>query len=133
MLSNKQIEEILAKKPEKRYNYFIKTVCAEEEVWGLIDEDGWLLLEVEGEDNDAIAVFPNREFAQMFRENDEEYADFAVEAMDLYEFVDWLEDFEVDNIKVAVFPTINMQSAVMPPDRIRDDIQAEFDKEEGEG
>jgi Asp-tRNA(Asn)/Glu-tRNA(Gln) amidotransferase C subunit len=132
MLSNKQIEEILAKKPEKRYNYFIKTVCAEEEVWGLIDDEGWLLLEVEGEENDAIAVFPNQEFAQMFREHDEEYADFAVEAMDLYEFVDWLEDFEVDNIKVAVFPTTNMQSAVMSPERIRDDIQVEFDKEEGE-
>jgi len=44
-LTDKQIEETLARRPESRYKYFIRTVMAEEEVWGLIDDEGWLMLE----------------------------------------------------------------------------------------
>ncbi len=68
-LSQKQIEEILAKKPEKRYNYFIKSVCEEEEVWGLADDEGWLLLEDDEDDSEVLAVFPYPEFAEIFRAN----------------------------------------------------------------
>ena len=41
-LTEKQVEEILSKRPESRYKYFIRTVVQEEEVWGLMDEEGWL-------------------------------------------------------------------------------------------
>jgi hypothetical protein len=129
MLTQKQIEEILAKKPENRYKYFIKTVAAEEEVWGLADEEGWLLLEVEGEKNDALAVFPNVEFAEVFREKGD-FEEFQVEALDLYEFMEWLDDFEIEKMKVAVFPTPDFQSAVMTPGRLKDDFQEQFDKEQ---
>jgi Protein of unknown function (DUF2750) len=47
-LTKKEIEEILARKPESRYKYFIRVVAAEEEVWGLADDEGWLMLEIEG-------------------------------------------------------------------------------------
>ncbi|MCB0527970.1 MAG: DUF2750 domain-containing protein, partial [Saprospiraceae bacterium] len=67
-MTQKQLEEILAKKPESRYKYFIKTVVAEEEIWGLADEEGWLLLEDGDDDTDVLAVFPDPEFAAVFRE-----------------------------------------------------------------
>ena len=128
-LTRKQIDEILAKKPENRYKYFIKTVVAEEEVWGLADEEGWLLLEVDEDDTDVLAVFPHPEFAEIFREKGE-FDEFQVEALDLSEFLEWLDDFEKEKMKVAVFPTPDFQSAVMPADRLRADFQAEFDKEQ---
>lgn len=127
-LSQKQIEEILAKKPEKRYNYFIKTVCAEEEVWGLADDEGWLLLEDDEDDTEVLAVFPSPEFAEIFRTKGE-FEEFKVASLDLYEFVDWLDDFEKEKMKVAVFPTPDFQSAVMTPQQLKDDFQTEFDKE----
>lgn len=130
-LSAKLTEEILAKKPEKRYNYFIKTVCAEEEVWGLSDDEGWLLLEDDEDDTEVMAVFPNAEFAEVFRVQCG-YDEFKVTSLDLYEFVDWLDDFEKEKLKVAVFPTPDFQSAVMTPQRLKDDFQTEFDKETGE-
>ena len=130
-LNQKQIEEILAKKPENRYKYFIKTVAEEEEVWGLADDEGWLLLEVEGEEQDALAVFPNREFAEIFQKEGG-FDDMRVEALDLFEFQEWLEDFEVENMKVAVFPTPSFQSAVMRPQVIQDDFGIEFQKQVGE-
>ncbi|MEO6038835.1 MAG: DUF2750 domain-containing protein [Saprospiraceae bacterium] len=128
-LTRKEIEEVLAKKPENRYKYFIKQVCREEEVWGLADVEGWLMLEDDEDDTDVLAVFPAPEFAAIFREKGG-FEEFQVEALDLYEFVDWLTDFEEQKIKVAVFPTPDFQSAVITPGRIKDDFQAEFDKEE---
>jgi Protein of unknown function (DUF2750). len=128
-LTKKEFDEILARKPESRYKYFIRTVAAEEEVWGLADEEGWLMLEVDGEAQDALAVFPNAEFAKAFQEAGE-FDEFQVEALDLSEFFEWLEDFEKEHIKVAVFPTPNFQSAVMRPEVVREDFEAEFDKQE---
>ncbi len=128
MLTPKQIEEVYAKKPENRYKYFIKTIAEEEEVWGLADDEGWLLLEDDEDNTDVIAVFPNAEFAEIFREKGG-FQEFRVEVLDLYEFVDWLEDFELEKMKVAVFPTPDFQSAVMTPDRIKMDLQEIFDKE----
>lgn len=129
MLTQKQIEEILAKKPENRYKYFIKTVAAEEEVWGLADEEGWLLLEDDDDDTEVLAVFPNPEFAEIFREKGG-FEEFQVKALDLYEFMEWLDDFEKEKMKVAVFPTPDFQSAVMTPGRLRADFKEEFDKEQ---
>lgn len=128
MLTPFKIEQILAKKPENRYKYFIRTVAAEEEVWGLADEEGWLMLEVEEDDTDALAVFPDPEFATIFKEKGE-FSEFEVEALDLAEFMEWLDDFEQEKIKVAVFPTPDFQSAVLPAERLREDFKVEFEKE----
>jgi hypothetical protein len=134
-LTPKQIAEILAKKPEKRYNYFIRTVAELEEVWGLMDnEDGWLMLE-DDEDksaSDVIAIFPNREFADLFCEKGGFNDEFKVEPIDLYEFMEWMDDFEEDGVKLGVFPTPDFQCAVMSPDRVLDDLNREMEKEEGE-
>ncbi|MCY7328297.1 MAG: DUF2750 domain-containing protein [Saprospiraceae bacterium] len=127
-LTQKEIAEVLAKKPENRYKYFIKNVMKEEEVWGLADKEGWLMTEVEDDGTDVLMVFPNREFAEIFREKSE-LTEYQLEVLDLYEFVDWLDDFAEKNMKVGVFPTPDFQCAVMTPDRIKEDFQVEFDKE----
>jgi Protein of unknown function (DUF2750) len=127
-LTKKEIDEVLAKKPEKRYNYFVKKVVAEEEVWGLADPEGWLLLEVDDDNTEAMAVFPNPEFAELFQKAGD-FGDFEVSVLDLSEFMEWLDDFEEQKMMAAVFPTPDFQSAVIPPMRLKADIQAEFDKE----
>lgn len=127
-LTNKEIDEILGRKPESRYKYFIRTVVAEEEIWGLADDEGWLMLEDDADNSDVIAVFPNPEFAEIFQEK-AGFGEFHVEALDLYEFFEWMDDFEQENIKVGVFPTPDFHCAVMPAERLREDFQAEFDKE----
>lgn len=134
-LTPKQIEEILAKKPEKRYNYFIKTVVETEEIWGLADQDdGWLMLEDDEDTNasDVIAVFPQREFAEHFCKAGAFEDEFKAEPIDLYEFMEWLEDFEADGVTVGVFPTPDFQCAVMYPQRVADDLNAELDKQDGD-
>jgi hypothetical protein len=126
-----QIQETLAKKPESRYKYFIRTVVTEEEVWGLTDDEGWLMLEDDEDNTDVFAVFPNAEFAEIFREKGG-YDEFRVEAMDVFEFIEWLDDFEEEKMKVGVFPTPDFQCAVMTPARMKEDFEKEFEKEQGE-
>jgi hypothetical protein len=130
-LTYTQIQETLARRPESRYKYFIRTVVTEEEVWGLLDEEGWLMLEDDEDGTDVIAVFPNIEFADIFKEKGG-YEEFKAEPLDIFEFVEWLDDFEKEKMKVGVFPTPDFQCAVMTPARVRDDLQAQFDKEKGE-
>ncbi len=131
-LTQKDVAEILARKGEKRYKYFLRTVLEEEEVWGLADEEGWLMLEESEEaDSDIFAVWPKAEFAEVFRK-EAGFEEFQVEAMDLSEFLAWLDDFEEKKMKVAVFPRPDFESAVMTPSRLKEDFKAEFGKEAGE-
>ena len=127
-LSPSEIEATLARRPESRYKYFIRTAVAEEEVWGLTDDEGWLMLEDDEDNSDVFAVFPNAEFAAIFREKGG-YDEFRVEAMDVVEFVEWLDDFETEKMKVGVFPTPDFQCAVMTPERLRADFTEAFAKE----
>jgi hypothetical protein len=132
MKSTNEVNRIFEKSGQGRYRYFIKTVCEEEEVWGLADEEGWLMLEEDTEeDKDVFLVFPEPEFAEAFKVA-HGYDDFQVEALDLYEFVDWLDDLAEQKTDVAVFPNLNMECAVMHPDRLKEDFQAVFDEESGE-
>ncbi len=86
------------------------------------------MLEDDEDDSDVIAVFPNAEFAEIFREKGG-YEEFRVEALDVLEFIEWLDDFEEQKIKVGVFPTPDFQCAVMTSERLKEDFEAEFAKE----
>ena len=85
-LTQKEIAGVLAKKPENRYKYFIKHVCREEEVWGLADVEGWLMLEDDEDGTDVLAVFPAPEFAAIFREK-AGFEEFQVEVLGVLENV----------------------------------------------
>ncbi len=124
MISTKQIW----KKPaDKRYQYFLRTVIDEEEVFGLADAEGWALLGDEN-DSDILPVFPLREFAEDFRHK-ADFTEYQVEAIDLNEFVAWLEDMEKESMLIAIFPRPDMESVVYSAERLRNEIIEEFGKE----
>lgn len=128
-LTKNKIDEILARKPESRYKYFIRTVAELEEVWGMADDEGWMMLEDDLDNTDVLPVFPHREFAELFYEQGEFGEAYKVEPLDLYEFMEWLEDMAEQKIKVGVFPTPDFECAVMTPEKVMADLQTEFDKE----
>ena len=53
-------------------------------------------LEDDDDDTEVLAVFPNPEFAEIFREKGG-FEEFQVEALDLYEFMEWLDAGRDDN------------------------------------
>jgi hypothetical protein len=128
-LTYTEFTEILRKKPENRYKYFVKRAVAEEEVFGLFDDEGWLMLEQD--DKDVMLLFPDLEFAEYFRKEGG-FDDFRVENLDLIELMEWLDDFKNEDLMVAVFPTPDFQSVVIQPETLKTDIQELLDREEGE-
>jgi len=128
-LTYTEFNEILRKKPENRYKYFVKRAVAEEEVFGLFDDEGWLILEQD--DKDVMLLFPDLEFAEYFRKEGG-FDDFRVENLDLIELMEWLDDFKNEGLMVAAFPTPDFLSVVIQPETLKTDIQELLDREEGE-
>ncbi len=126
-LNQEDITKLFKKPGEKRYDYFIKKVVENEEVYGLADEEGWALL---GDDSDAdiLPLFPAPEFAEAFRQA-ADFDEYKVETLDVSELMDWLDDMEKDKLLVAVFPNPGLNGAVVEPKHLKADIQKEFDKE----
>ena len=126
-LNQEDITKLFKKTGEKRYDYFIKKVVENEEVYGLADEEGWALL---GDDSDAdiLPLFPAPELAEAFRLATD-FDEYAVEALDINELMDWFDDMEKDKLLVAVFPNPDLNGAVVEPKHLKADIQKEFDKE----
>ncbi len=122
MLNDPQAERIWAKPPLKRYAYFMETVVREEAVWGLSDEEGWLLLDVATEPPaSAFIAFPQEQFADVFCQQ------LGLENMqpapiDLVEFVEWLDDLQQQDIRMAVFPTANLESTVVEAAQLKRDV-----------
>jgi len=126
-LTESDIAKLFKKPGEKRYEYFIKQLAANEEVYGLADEEGWALL---GDDDDAdiLPLFPASEFAELFR-TAMDFEEYKVEALDVAELMSWLDDLEKDGMLVAVFPNLELNGAVVEPQLLKADLQKEFDKE----
>jgi hypothetical protein len=131
MLSQKDIEFQLNRRPERRYDYFVRTAVDQEEVFALTDDEGWALLGEEGDDTEILPIFPHAEFAELFRIA-AGFDDNRVEIIDLQEFIEWLDDMEEKKMKIAVFPNPEFQSVVIAPERLRADLQELLDKELGE-
>ena len=126
-LRQEDIVKLFKKPGEKRYDYFIKKVAENEEVYGLADDEGWALL---GDDSDAdiLPLFPAAELAEAFRQA-AGFDEYAVEAVDVNEMMLWLDEMEKDDLLVAVFPNPELNGAVMEPKQLKADLQKEFDKE----
>jgi len=73
------MESLLGAAPEKRYEYFLKTVAERGEVWTLASEVGYTTMESEG--MVSLVVFPTETSASLFCEGD------FPEAIELEEFL----------------------------------------------
>ncbi len=120
-----ELEALFALDPEARYSYFLETVAARGEAWGL-HSDGWALLGSEtGED--VLPLWPARELAQQCA------SAFAstlaapgapepawISRADLVEKL--LPSLRRDGVGVAVFPTPDGRGPTPSPARLLEDL-----------
>jgi hypothetical protein len=108
-----------------RYEYFIHKVAAWEEVWGLAAEDGWVQLG-DGQGHECMAVWPHPRYAEAFAQaqpGGEEPRQIELSAW----MEKWLPGMERDGHLVAVFPVPTGNAVVVPPARLRDDLEEELE------
>src|SRR5688500_4205689 len=96
--------------PQDRYSYFIRKVADFEEVWLIQENDQYVTLGDRAEQV-AIPVWPEKEFAALMLTDS--WKDCAVERMEVYDFISWLEQLEDEGCQIACFPLAALNSVVV--------------------
>ena len=113
--------------PEDRYGYFIRKVADTQEVF-LIQKDDQFVLLGDKDEYESIPVWPEKEFAEMMLVN--EWKDYSLEVVNVYDFVDWLDKLEAEGMKIAAFPMANLNAVVVSADEMKNHLNYELQQYE---
>ena len=108
----------------KRYEYWVKKVADQEEVWSLWQEDAWALA---GDDagRQFVPVWPHSRYAALCAQG--AWAGYQPKAIDLNAWLDrWIPGMEQDQRLLAVFPTPKDKGVPMEPRRLEKDLRTEL-------
>ena len=110
---------------EKRFQYLLTEVVAQEEIWILTDDDGCVMLNTE--DEDCVPVWPNKEFAEEWAT--EEWAHCKAEAISLDKWSErWTRGLEEVELSIVVFPDKNLNGLIFFPDEFEHEIKLQARK-----
>ena len=122
-----KISNIEKLSPQDRYGYFIRKVADTQEVF-LIQEDGQFVLLGDKNEDEAIPVWPEKEFAEMMLVDEWKY--HSLEVVNVYDFVDWLDKLEAEGVKIAAFPMANLNAVVVSADEMKNHLIYELQQYE---
>ncbi len=102
-ISNEEFQALEKCNSEIRYTYTIKRIADAEALWYILDEDGYLVIQTDG-NKKLLPVWSSKEYAQVFcvkGENNYKYSAITSET-----FQDSVIDYIKQNgILINVFPT----------------------------
>lgn len=123
MISKKQIENVIALPPPKRYSHFVKKTVGWGEVWGLYN-DGWALSE-DKSGNAIFPVFPEKAYAELCISD--EWNSYKPKAIALDDFVNiLLPKLKDDGIEIGAFYTLEHGSVEVSIDTLVEDLKNEL-------
>jgi hypothetical protein len=110
---------------EKRFQYLLKEVVAQEEIWILTDDDGCVMLNTE--DEDCVPVWPHKEFAEAWATGD--WAECTPKHISLGKWHrKWTPGLEEDDLAIVIFPNDKEDGLVVSPDELDHAIQQKVRK-----
>ena len=118
-----KIKNVLSLSGQERYGYLIKRAADFEEVWLIKDGSKFVML---GDKNEQpiIPVWPEKEFAELLLIDD--WHSYAVEKMDLPDFITWLDQLTQEKIKLAGFPGENLVAVVVTAEEMKNHLLYEL-------
>ncbi|SFW87388.1 DUF2750 domain-containing protein [Chitinophaga sancti] len=126
MPSKKEIESVLQQDTKTRFEYAIKRIAGNEEVW-VAEYNNEFLLMGDDEDNEVFPLWPHEEYVQVFCDNGR--PDYKPTSITLDDFIElYIPDCEKKNQKIGVMPMPNGASVVVDVDIFMQAINAELDK-----
>ena len=112
-LTEQQVKDIQNLDAQKRYNYLLKEVVKNTQIWLLVDEHGCVMLN--SEDEDCVPVWPNEEFALAWATD--EWSHCKAEAISLNKWHSrWTHGLEDDELALVIFPDQNSEGLIFFPD-----------------
>ncbi|WP_434779553.1 DUF2750 domain-containing protein [Neisseria sp. Ec49-e6-T10] len=101
-LHEKEIQSVLKLSSEKRFEYAMKRIIEQEEIW-FLDDDGWVTYENREENIYLLPIWPAECFAKMNVVDN--WINAQPEKLELEEFLlDYIPDLITQNIKIVIFP-----------------------------
>ena len=102
-ISNEEFQALEKCNSEIRYTYTIKRIADAEALWYILDEDGYLIIQTDG-NKKFLPVWSSKEYAQVFcvkGENNYKYSAFTWETFE----DSVMEYIRQNDILINVFPT----------------------------
>ncbi|GAB6261345.1 DUF2750 domain-containing protein [Photobacterium sp. R1] len=125
LLSQEQIDTILQYDAEKRFQYLLKEVTSQGQIWILTDEHGCVMLN--SDDEDCVPVWPNQEFAQAWATGD--WKDCKPESISVNKWhTRWTPGLEDDELAIVIFPSLEEEGLILYPDEFDDALKQQAKK-----
>ena len=112
---------------EDRYEYFIRKVADTESVW-LIHDNSKYVIVGDNDNNIAIPVWPELEFAELYLED--EWKDYSTISVEVHEFLEWLDQVHKENVMIAGFPLLDMTGIVVEAEEMKNHLLFELQQYE---
>jgi len=127
-LNPEQYKSVVSLDGEQRCAHFICRIADGEALWGVRNNDGWLV-PAAPEGFEYFPVWPHPEYAQII--TDKVYPGHRATEISLADFMtDWLPKLEADKVKVAVFPNEDWAFWVVEPSNLLVALENEVAKYE---
>ena len=125
-LTADDIKKVTKLDAEQRYDYFINAVVDLEQIWILMDDEGFVLVTAEGEQ--CIPGWPHAELADLWIEG--ELAGCQSKAVDISTWLDkWTSGLNGDELSVAVFPHAEEPGVVISPTELAETLLEAMEEE----
>ena len=122
-----KLKNILNHSPEDRYGYLIQRAADFEEVW-LIHDNGQYVMFGDNEENTILPVWPEKEFAQLMLIDS--WKEYQIESKEIHDFIEWLDQLEKENYKIAGFPSPEIKAVVVSADERKNHLLYELQQYE---
>lgn len=128
VLTQSQRTALLSAPGPARFKHFIGRAADSEQVWGLRDASGWVML-TDNTGTPGFPVWPHAEYAALCAT--ETWAANFPSQINVHEFTEeWLPDMAARDVSVAVFPTPSMKGVWMKPEDLQQYLAEELSKYE---
>lgn len=128
ILRDEELKAVLSLDGPKRYEYTIKKVADQEQVWSLWKDDGWALTG-DSASRELVPVWPHERFASLCATGIWIGYEPKMIAIDVW-IERWIPGIENDGRSIAVFPTPEGRGVAVDPRRFETDLRDELSQYE---
>lgn len=109
-LSSEQFLATTKLSPEDRFEYMLKALMADQQLWGLYGKNGWLLLQAD--DDVCMPIWPHQDFATAWEKD--EFPDCEPKAIELDAWMEqWLPGMQKNGTLILTFPLSDDEEGIM--------------------
>ncbi|MBE1300833.1 MAG: DUF2750 domain-containing protein [Alteromonadaceae bacterium] len=120
-LTDQQIEDVLKKNPDNRYEYLLDSIKESGEMWILADDVGAVMFNSEDEE-DLVPIWPTKQFAELWRSDEWQHCKPIAVTVKKW-LADWTPGLEEDEIAIVAFPNQDNEGLILAPYQLHERLE----------